>query len=270
MERVVTRAPETKPQNATHGSTRGMAEAAGLSPSAVSRIWRAFGLKTHLAGPVQLSSDPFFVGKVRDAVGLYLAPPEEAVVLCADEESGARALDRTRPVLPMAPARTERGTHAYVRHGTTSLFAALDVATGRVTGKCQRRHRHQGFLKFLDHVDANLAKEPGASVHVVLDNDATHKTPAVRAWLLRHPESGRHVAPASASWLNQVERFSAGITEKRLRRGVFGSVAALEEATEGYIAGQNADPRPFARVADADAILDRVKRACERTSDPGD
>lgn len=270
VEQVVTRTLETKPSNATHWSTRGMAKAAGLSASSVGRIWRAFGLKPHLAGTFKLSTDPFFVEKVRDVVGLYMAPPEKAIVLCVDEKSGTQALDRTQPVLPMAPARTERGTHDYVRHGTTSLFAALDVATGRVIGQCQRRHRHQEFLRFLDHVDANLAKQPGVSVHVVLDNYATHKTPAVKAWFLRHPEYVLHFTPTSASWLNQVERFFAEITEKRLRRGVFKSVAALEEAIEGYIAGHNAAPRPFAWVADADAILDRVKRVCERTSGSGD
>jgi transposase len=270
VERVVTRTLETKPQNATHWSTRGMARAAGLSQSSVGRIWRAFGLKPHLADTFKLSTDPFFVEKVRDVVGLYMAPPEKAVVLCVDEKSGTQALDRTQPVMPMTPARTERGTHDYVRHGTTSLFAALDVATGRVIGQCQRQHRHQEFLKFLDHVDANLAKGPGVSVHVVLDNYATHKTPAVKAWFLRHPEYVLHFTPTSASWLNQVERFFAEITEKRIRRGVFKSVAALEEAIEGYIAGHNADPKPFAWVADADAILGRIKRVCERTSDSGD
>ena len=269
VERVVTRTLETKPDDATHWSTRGMAGAAGLSQSSVSRIWRAFGLKPHLAGTFKLSSDPFFVEKVRDVVGLYLSPPERAIVLCVDEKSGTQALDRTQPVLPMAPARTERGTHDYVRHGTTSLFAALEVATGKVIGKCLRRHRQQEFIGFLDHLDAALVREAGVTVHVVLDNYATHKTPSVKAWFLRHPEYVLHFTPTSASWLNQVERFFAEITERRIRRGVFKSVAALEEAIEGYIARHNADPKPFAWVADADAILDRVKRVCERTSDSG-
>jgi transposase len=269
VERVVTRTLETRPANATHWSTRGMARAAGLSQSAVSRIWRAFGLKPHRAETFKLSTDPFFVEKVRDIVGLYLRPPERAVVLCVDEKSGTQALDRTQPVLPMTPGQAERGTHDYVRHGTTSLFAALDVATGKVIGRCHRRHRHQEFLKFLDHLDAALPKEPGVAVHVVLDNYATHKTPAVRRWFLRHPEYHLHFTPTSASWLNQVERFFAAITQRRLRRGVFKSVAALERAITDYLAEHNADPRPFVWTADADAILDRVKRVCERTSDSG-
>ena len=198
VERVVTRTLETKPANATHWSTRGMAEASGMSQSTVGRIWRAFGLKPHRADTFKLSTDPYFVEKVRDVVGLYLSPPEKAIVLCVDEKPQVQALDRTQPVLPMAPARTERATHDYARHGTTSLFAALDVATGAVIGKCHRRHRHQEFVKFLDHVDAALPREPGVSVHVVLDNYATHKTPAVKRWFLRHPEYHLHFTPTSS------------------------------------------------------------------------
>jgi transposase len=269
VERVVTRTLEAKPANATHWSTRGMARASGLSQSTVGRIWRAFGLKPHRADTFKLSADPFFVEKVRDVVGLYLAPPEKAIVLCVDEKPQVQALDRTQPVLPMAPARTERGTHDYVRHGTTSLFAALNVATGEVIGRCHRRHRHQEFLAFLDHVDAALPREPGVSVHVVLDNYGTHKTPAVKRWFLRHPEYHLHFTPTSASWLNQVERFFAEITEKRIRRGVFPSVPALERAIADYLAEHNKDPRPFTWTADADSILDRIKRVCERISDSG-
>lgn len=269
VERVVTRTLETKPANATHWSTRGMAKAAGLSQSAVSRIWRAFGLQPHRAGTFKLSTDPYFVEKVRDVVGLYLSPPEKAIVLSVDEKSQVQALDRTQPVLPMTPGQAERGTHDYVRHGTTSLFAALNVATGAVIGKCHRRHRHQEFVRFLDHLDATLLKEPGVSIHLVLDNYATHKTPAVKAWLLRHPEYHLHFIPTSSSWLNQVERFFAEITEKRIRRGVFRSVPALEKAIADYLAEHNADPKPFAWVADADSILDRIKKVCERTSDSG-
>jgi transposase len=269
VERVVTRTLETKPANATHWSTRGMAKAAGMSQSAVSRIWRAFGLKPHRAETFKLSTDPFFVEKVRDVVGLYLDPPERAIVLSVDEKSQVQALDRTQPVLPLTPAQAERGTHDYVRHGTTSLFAALNVATGAVIGKCHRRHRHQEFLRFLDHLDAALPKEPGVSIHLVLDNYATHKTPAVKRWLLRHPEYHLHFIPTSSSWLNQVERFFAEITEKRIRRGVFRSVPALEKAITDYLAEHNTDPRPFTWVADADSILDRIKRVCERTSDSG-
>ena len=269
VERVVTRTLETKPKDATHWSTRAMAKAAGLSQSAVSRIWRAFGLKPHLYETFKLSTDPYFVEKVRDVVGLYLSPPENAIVLSVDEKSQVQALDRTQPILPMTPGQAERGTHDYVRHGVTSLFAALNVATGEVIGTCHRRHRHQEFLKFLDHVDATLVKEPGVGIHLVLDNYATHKTPAVKRWLLRHPEYHLHFIPTSSSWRNQVERFFAEITEKCIRRGAFKSVASLEEAIADYLGAHNANPRPFAWVADADAILDRVKRVCERTSDSG-
>ncbi len=263
VERVVTKTLETKPINATHWSTRGMARASGLSQSTVGRIWRAFGLKPHRADTFKLSTDPYFVEKVRDVVGLYLSPPEKAVVLCVDEKPQVQALERTQPVLPMAPARTERGTHDYTRHGTTSLFAALNVATGAVVGRCHRRHRSQEFVKFLDHVHASLPKEPGVSVHVVLDNYGTHKTPAVKRWFLRHPEYHLHFTPTSASWLNQVERFFAQITERRIRRGVFTSVAQLERAIADYLAEHNKDPKPFAWTADADSILERLKRVCE-------
>ena len=269
VERVVTRTLETKPPTATHWSTRGMAKAAGMSQSAVGRIWRAFGLKPHRADTFKLSTDPYFVEKVRDVVGLYLSPPDKAIVLSVDEKSQVQALDRTQPVLPMTPAQAERGTHDYVRHGTTSLFAALDVATGAVIGKCHRRHRRQEFLKFLDHADATLTKEPGITIHLVLDNYATHKTPAVKRWFLRHPEYHLHFIPTSSSWLNQIERFFAEITEKRIRRGAFRSVQALERAIDEYLAAHNADCKPFAWVADADSILDRIKKVCERTSDSG-
>lgn len=269
VEAVVTRTLETKPAHATHWSTRGMARASGLSQSTVGRIWRAFGLRPHRADTFKLSTDPYFVEKVRDVVGLYLSPPEKAIVLCIDEKPQVQALERTQPVLPMAPARTERGTHDYTRHGTTSLFAALDVATGSVIGRCHRRHRHQEFIQFLDHVDAVLPKEPGVSVHVVLDNYGTHKTPAVKRWFLRHPEYHLHFTPTSASWLNQVERFFAAITEDRIRRGVFTSVPQLERAIHDYLAEHNKNPRPFVWTADADAILERLKRVCERTSDSG-
>jgi transposase len=269
VERVVTRTLEAMPTNATHWSTRRMAAASGLSQSTVGRIWRAFGLKPHRADTFKLSADPFFVEKVRDVVGLYLSPPERAIVLCVDEKPQVQALERTQPVLPLAPGRTERATHDYVRHGTTSLFAALDVATGAVIGKCHRRHRHQEFLKFLDHVHATLPRDPGVSVHVVLDNYGTHKTAAVKRWFLRHPEYHIHFTPTSASWLNQVERFFARITEDRIRRGVFTSVSQLERAIADYLAEHNRNPRPFAWTADADAILDRLKRVCERTSDSG-
>ncbi len=269
VERVVTKTLEAKPAHATHWSTRGMARTSGLSQSTVGRIWRAFGLEPHRADTFKLSADPYFVEKVRDVVGLYLSPPEKAIVLCVDEKPQVQALERTQPVLPLAPARTERATHDYTRHGTTSLFAALDVATGAVIGKCHRRHRHQEFVKFLDHVNAALVREPGVSVHVVLDNYGTHKTPAVKRWFLRHPEYHLHFTPTSASWLNQVERFFAAITEQRIRRGVFTSVPQLERAIADYLAEHNRNPEPFVWTADADSILERVKRVCERTSDSG-
>ena len=269
VERVVTTALESKPKAATHWSTRGLAGELGLSQSSVGRIWRAFGLKPHKAETFKLSTDPFFVEKVRDVVGLYMSPPERAIVLCVDEKSQVQALDRTQPLLPLKPGQAERHTHDYVRHGTTSLFAALNVATGVVIGKCHRRHRHQEFLKFLDEIDAKLTREPGVAVHLVLDNYATHKTPAVKRWFLRHPEYHLHFTPTSGSWLNQVERFFGEITEKRIRRGVFRSVQALEGAIREYLEHHNANPKPFKWTADADLILNRVKKVIERTSDSG-
>jgi transposase len=270
VEEVVTKTLETKPANATHWSTRGMARHTGLSQTAISRIWRAFGLKPHRAETFKLSADPYFVEKVRDVVGLYLDPPDRAVVLSVDEKSGTQALDRTQPVLPMTPGQAERGTHDYVRRGTTSLFAALDVATGKVIGKCHRRHRHQEFLKFLAEIDAAVPAEDGVTVHLVLDNYATHKTPAVKRWLAKHPRFVVHFTPTSASWLNQVERFFAELTEKRIRRGVFRSVRELERAIEAYLAEHNRDPKPFRWTATADLILRRVEEVCKRTCNSGD
>jgi transposase len=269
VERVVTRTLETKPKAATHWSTRGMAGAEGLSQSSVGRIWRAFGLKPHQTSSFKLSTDPYFVEKVRDIVGLYMSPPERALVLCVDEKSQVQALDRTQPLLPMTLGKGERPTHDYVRNGTTSLFAALDVATGEVIGRCHRRHRHQEFLKFLNELDSKLAREPGVEIHLVLDNYGTHKTAAVRRWFLRHPEYHLHFTPTSGSWLNLVERFFGEITEKRIRRGAFRSVAALEAAIREYLEHHNASPKPFRWTADADLILDRVKKVIERTSDSG-
>jgi transposase len=269
VERVVTATLESKPKARTHWSTRGMAEAAGMSQSAVGRIWRAFGLKPHQAETFKLSTDPFFVEKVRDIVGLYMSPPERAIVLCVDEKSQVQALDRTQPLLPLAPGQAERHTHDYVRNGTTALFAALNVATGEVIGQCHRRHRHQEVLRFLEEVDAKVPREPGMEIHLVLDNYATHKTPAVQRWFLRHPEYHLHFTPTSGSWLNLVERFFAEITAKRIRRGAFRNVAALEAAIREYLEHHNASPKPFVWTADADLILNRIKRVCERTSDSG-
>jgi transposase len=269
VEEVVTRTLESKPEAATHWSTRGMAKACGLSQTAVARIWRAFGLKPHRHETFKLSADPFFVEKVRDVVGLYLAPPDRAVVLCVDEKSQVQALDRSQPLLPMTPGQAERGTHDYVRHGTTSLFAALDVATGKVIGRCFRRHRHQEFLKFLGAVDAAVPVADGVTIHLVLDNYGTHKTPAVRRWLARHPRYVAHFTPTGGSWLNQVERFFAEITERRLRRGVFRSVPALEAAIIDYLDHHNTDPHPFVWTATADLILRRVEEVCKRTCNSG-
>ena len=269
VERVISKTLEEKPKAATHWSTRSMAEAVGLSQTAISRVWRAFGLKPHLSETFKLSTDPFFVEKVRDVVGLYMSPPENAIVLSVDEKSQVQALDRTQPLLPMTPGQAERGTHDYVRNGTTSLFAALNVATGQVIGKCYRRHRQQEFLKFLNEIDTQVEREPGVEIHIILDNYGTHKTPAVKRWFERHPEYHLHFTPTSGSWLNQVERFFAVITEQRIRRGVFRSVAALEKAIMEYLAAHNEDPRPFVWTADADLILNRVKRVCERISNSG-
>lgn len=264
VERVVTRTLETLPKNATHWSTRSMAKAEGLTQNAVLRIWRAFGLKPHLEESFKLSTDPFFVEKVRDVVGLYLNPPEEtrAIVLCVDEKSQVQALERTQPLLPMRPGQPARRTHDYERHGTTSLFAALDVATGKVIGQCHRRHRHQEFVRFLDRIESEVPAD--MEIHLVLDNYATHKTPKVAAWFKRHPRYHLHFTPTSASWLNQVERWFAKITEQRLRRSAFRCVADLEKAIQDYILSNNADPKPFIWTASADLILNKVKAFCER------
>jgi transposase len=269
VEQVITKTLEEKTKAATHWSTRGMARAVGLSQSAIVRVWNAFGLKPHLSETFKLSTDPYFVEKVRDVVGLYMNPPAKAIVLSVDEKSQVQALDRTQPLLPMTPGQAERGTHDYVRNGTTSLFAALNVATGEVIGQCYRRHRQQEFLKFLAEIDARVPKEPGLEIHLILDNYGTHKTPRVKRWFERHPEYHLHFTPTSASWLNQVERFFAALTEQRLRRGVFRSVAALEAAIMEYLAHHNENPRPFVWTADADLILNRVKGVCERISNSG-
>ena len=268
VEAAVTRTLEAQPAGATHWSTRTLARDLGLSQAAVSRIWRAFGLKPHRQESFMLSTDPFFVEKVRDIVGLYLAPPDRAIVLCVDEKSQVQALDRTQPIQPALPGRPEKRSHDYVRHGTTSLFAALDVATGAVIGACQRRHRHQEFLAFLDRIDATLERPGGTMIHVVMDNYGTHKHPRVREWFVRHPEFVPHFTPTSSSWLNQVERFFAQITERRIRRGAFRSVDELERAIEDYLKAHNAHPRPFVWTKDADLILRKVQKVAERLAPP--
>lgn len=269
VEEVVTKTLESKPKNATHWSTRSMAKAVGLSQTAVARIWRAFELKPHLHETFKLSTDPFFVEKVRDVVGLYLNPPEKAIVLSVDEKSQCQALNRTQPILPMTPGQAERGTHDYERHGVTSLFAALNVATGAIIGECHRRHRQQEFVKFLDTIDSAIPAEEGVTIHLILDNYATHKTPKVKRWLARHPRFAVHFTPTSGSWLNQVERFFAEITEKQIRRGSFRSVKALEKAIGNYLAEHNKEPKPFRWTATADAILKKVADVCKRINDSG-
>ena len=264
VEKVVTDTLESKPEHATQWSTRSMAKKSGLTQNAILRIWKTFGLKPHLQETFKLSTDPFFVEKVRDVVGLYINPPEQtrAVVLCVDEKSQVQALERTQPLLPLGPGQPERRTHDYVRHGTTSLFAALDVATGKVIGECHRQHRHQEFLRFLRKIESEVPA--GMEIHLVMDNYATHKTPKVEKWFKAHPRYHLHFTPTSASWLNQVERWFARITEDRIRRGTFLSVKELEAAIMDYIEHTNRNPKPFVWTASADAILGKVKAFCER------
>jgi transposase len=269
VERVVTKTLESKPAHATHWSTREMAKEVGLSQSAISRIWRAFALQPHRSKTFKLSEDPLFIERVRDVVGLYMSPPANAIVLSIDEKSQVQALDRTQPLLPMSPGQVERHTHDYVRHGTTSLFAALNVASGEIIGNCYRQHRHQEFLKFLKQVDAQLPREPGTEIHVIMDNYGTHKTPAVKRWFTRHPEYHLHFTPTSASWLNMIERFFAEITEKRIRRSAFRSVKALEKAIHQYLDHRNKHPKPFVWTLDADSILKKVGKVCQRINDSG-
>lgn len=264
IEAVVTRTLEKRPEGATHWSTRSMARASGLTQNAIVRIWHAFGLKPHLQETFKLSADPFFVEKVRDIVGLYLNPPERtrAVVLCVDEKSQIQALDRSQPILPMRSGQPERRTHDYYRHGTTSLFAALDIATGKIIGRCHPRHRHQEFLRFLNQIDE--AVPAGQEIHLILDNYGTHKTPRVAAWFRRRPRYHLHFTPTSASWLNQVERWFAKITEERIRRDAFRSVDDLIATIERYIETNNRNPAPFLWTASADLILGKVENICKR------
>ena len=254
---------ETRPKGATHWSLRTMAKAVGHSPSTIHRIWQAFGLQPHRSETFKLSSDPLFVEKVRDIVGLYLAPPERAVVLCVDEKSQVQALDRTQPLLPMRPGQAERRTHDYTRHGTTSLFAALDVTAGTVIGKCMRRHRAQEFRRFLDEVERNVPAD--LDIHVVMDNYGTHKTKLIRNWFAKRPRWRVHFTPTSSSWINLVERFFALLTDRAIRRGSFESVAELEAAITTYIDAANADPKPFIWTKSADDILASIQRFCLRT-----
>ena len=267
VERVLTLTLESTPRDATHWSTRLMARRCGMSQSAVSRIWRAFALQPHRNKTFKLSRDPLFVEKVRDIVGLYLNPPDRALVLCVDEKAQIQALNRTQPLLPMRPGQVERRTHDYQRHGTTSLFAALNVATGKVIGECHRRHRSVEFRKFLETVDAAVPKN--MDVHLILDNYGTHKTLTIRRWLVRHPRYHVHFTPTSASWINLVERWFATLTERQLRRGVHRSTAELEAALRRYLAAHNQLAKPFVWTKTADEILENVARFSKRIYDSG-
>jgi transposase len=264
VERVVVATLEQTPADATHWSTRSLARSTGMSKSTVGRIWNAFELKPHLAESFKLSTDPLFIDKVRDVVGVYLDPPERAVVLCVDEKSQIQALNRSQPILPMLPGTPERRSHDYVRHGTTSLFAALDASTGMVIGSLHARHRAVEFKKFLARIDAEV---PGdLAVHLVLDNYATHKTPAVKRWLVRHPRFHLHFTPTSSSWLNLVERWFSELTTKKIRRGAHRSVRELERDIKSWMASWNENPRPYVWVKTADEILQALARYCERIS----
>ena len=256
---VVGKTLHERPPAATQWSTRTMARAVGLSQTSVRRIWNAHGLKPHLTRGFKLSNDKRFVDKLRDVVGLYLSPPDKAMVLSVDEKSQVQALDRTQPGLPIKKGRAGTMTHDYKRHGTTSLFAALDVATGAVIGQCMRRHRHQEFLRFLRTIDQQTPKT--LDLHLILDNYATHKHDKVKLWLDKHPRFHLHFTPTSASWLNLVERFFGLITQERIRRGVFTSLDALETAIREYLDNHNAAPNPFVWTKSADQILAKVKRA---------
>jgi transposase len=254
---------ETTPPDATHWSLRSMAAAVGHAPSTIHGIWKAFCLQPHRAESFKLSSDPLFVEKVRDIVGLYLAPPERAVVLCLDEKSQIQALDRTQPLLPMRPGQAERRSHDYTRHGTVSLFAALETATGKIVGRCFARHRAREFRAFLNTVEASVPDD--LDVHIVMDNVSSHKTQAIRNWFAKRPRWQVHYTPTSASWINQVERFFANLTEKQIRRGVYRSTAELEAAIKAYIEATNANPKPFLWTKSADDILASIKRFCLAT-----
>jgi transposase len=267
VEQVLVMTLEETPTDATHWSTRSLARRVGMSQSAISRIWRAFGLKPYLVDTFKLSTDPQFIDKVRDVVGLYLNPPEAAMVLCVDEKTGVQALDRTAPILPLLPGVPQRQTHDYTRHGVTNLYAALDVASGKVISQLAARHRAIEFKRFLARIDKQVPA--GLDVHVICDNSSTHKTPAIQRWLLSHPRVHLHFTPTYSSWLNLVERWFAELTTKWLRRGTHRSVAQLEQSIQTWIDTWNDDPRPFVWHKTADEILDAIAAYCQRINDSG-
>jgi len=267
VERVIVATLEQTPRDATHWSTRSMAAATGMSQSAVSRIWRAFGLKPHQVESFKLSPDPQFIDKVRDVVGLYLNPPDAAVVLCVDEKTQIQALDRTSPILPMLPGTPARATHDYIRHGTTNLYAALDVASGNVLTSLTARHRAEEFRRFLAQIDRAVPAE--LAVHVVVDNNSTHKTPTIKRWLQRHPRFVLHFTPTYSSWLNLVERWFAELTNRWLRRGTHRSTKELTAAIRTWTKLWNEDPKPFVWHKTADEILENIAHYCQRISDSG-
>ena len=258
-KRILEKTTQERPANATHWSTRTLAAELGVSRSMVHRVWRAHGLKPHLTRTFKVSNDPRFVEKVTDVVGLYLDPPEHALVLCVDEKSQIQALDRTQPSLPMYPGRCGTLTHDYKRNGTTTLFAALEVAEGRLIGTCMPRHRHQEWIKFLKLIDAET--DPDLDLHLIVDNYATHKHPKVKSWLKRHRRFHVHFTPTSSSWLNLIERWFREITDKRIRRGTFSSVPALIAAIESFIEQHNQNPKSFTWIAKAETIIEKVRRA---------
>lgn len=264
VETAIRTTLESRPKDATHWSTRSLARKRGSSQSTVSRMWRAFGLQPHRVETFKLSTDPQFIEKVRDMVGLYLDAPDRALVLCVVEKSQIQALDRTQPLPPMKPGQVERRTHDYVRHGTVSLFAALEAKTGEIIGRCEARQRSQEFRTFLDQIDRRVPAD--LDVHLILDNYGTHTTATIRRWLAKRPRFHAHFTPASASWINMVERWFGELTRKQLKRGAHRSTDALEDAIMAYIAHTNKDPKPFVWTKTADEILDSVKRFCQRTS----
>jgi transposase len=265
VEQVVIQTLESTPRGETHWSTRGLAKATGLSRMTISRIWGAFGLQPHRTDAFKLSPDPLLIEKVRDIVGLYMNPPDHALVFCVDEKSQIQALDRTQPLLPMRPGQLERRTHDYKRHGTTSLFAALELKTSRVIAQLKHRHRSLEFRQFLDLIEAQVPA--GLDVHIIVDNYGTHKTATIRKWFAKRPRFHVHFTPTYGSWINLVERWFAELTNKRIRRGVFRSVQELEAAIREYIDVHNEDPKPFVWTKTADQILASIARYAERTNE---